>query len=444
MRLLSNIKNGFKKNLSLAIYSLIAAILAWFVISMTVYPSIPKTIENIPVELDISGTAASENGLSLISCDVSSVDVQIKGNRAEVGNLSSENLKARLVADNVSTTGTKKLGFEIVGTDENIEFEVKSIRPDTATVVFDKYETLEFAVTPEIPNITFAEGKTLDTEGFSCEPEVIQITGPSAQLAKISECAAVSNKEINLLDSSHIVASDEIKLYAEDGSTIDTSAFKFDTPSFNINIPVLTQKTVGLSVGIAGAPSNFNSDFLKFDLSADSITLASKSSQIEFPDKFEIGTISLKDLDIGFTKTFTIDTQDFKNMSNLEAVTVTLDDSNLDRKEFVINDFKVINAPETYDFEVITKSLDIVVVGPEDIIEEITPSDIVANINLLNADKIPESETFNWDITISFPKYDNVWAVTQTNAVVRKTAKTTQTSGSADGDDTVTAKSKAS
>lgn len=437
MTFFNNIKKSLRKNLALAIYSVIIAILAWFFISMTVYPSIPKTINNIPVELDISGTAAYENGLSLISCDIESVDVQIRGNRAQIGNLTEANLKARLMADNVSTTGTKKLSFEIVSDDPNIEFEVKSITPDTATVVFDKYETRDIPVVPEIPNITFAEGKTIDTEGYACDPETISITGPSAQLAKIAECAAVSNKEIQL-DSSYAVASDEIKLYSEDGATIEMSPFKLDTTSIMINIPVLTQKTVGLSVGISGAPSNFNSSFLKFDLSAESITLASKSSKVEFPDTFQVGNIMLSELDLGYTKTFTIDTQDYKNMSNLEAVTVTLDDSNLDKKSFVINEFSVINAPDTYDFNVLTQSLDITVIGPKDIIEEITPSDIVANINLLNADKIPEGETFNWDVTISFPKYDNVWAVTPTKAVIGKTIKSDQTSGSTEGEQTVT------
>ena len=429
MTFFKNIKTSLRKNLALAIYSVIIAILAWFFISMTVYPSIPKTITNIPVDLDISGTAAYENGLSLITCDVESVDVQIRGNRAEIGNLSDANLKARLIADNVSTTGTKKLSFEIVSDDPNIEFEIESISPDTATVVFDKYETKNIPIVPEIPNITFADGKTIDTEGYSCEPETISITGPSSQLAKIAECAAVCNKEMQL-DSSYAVPSDEIKLYSADGATIEMSQFKFDTTSILINIPVLTQKTVDLSVGISGAPSNFNSSFLKFELSADSITLASKSSNVEFPDTFQIGTIMLSELDLGYSKTFTIDTKDFKNMSNLEAVTVTLDDSNLDKKSFTINDFDVINAPDGYEFNVLTKSLDITVIGPKDIIEEITPSDIVANINLLNADKIPEAETFNWDVTISFPKYDNVWAVTPTKAYVGKTVKTTQTSGS--------------
>lgn len=435
MKYFKNIKNRvlrhLRDNFSLAVISIVIAVFSWFIISMTIYSSVTQTIRNVPLNIDITDTAAAENDLTLISCDVSTVEIQIQGNRAEIGNLSAENMQARLVADNVTSTGTKTLGIEITSINKNVEFQVKSIKPATATVVFDKYETREFAVTPDIPGVSFAEGKTLDEENFSCEPETVNITGPAAQLDKIAKCVAVSNKELNL-DSSYSIASDEIKLYAEDGATIEPSPFKFDNARFNINIPVLTQKTLGLSVGIAGAPSNFDSDCLKFKFSADSITLGSTNSQLaDFPDVFEIGKVLLSDLDIGFTETFKINTMDYKNMSNLETVTVTLDDSKLKSKEFVIDNFNISNAPKNYDFSVITNRLEVKVVGPADIIDNITSNDIVADINLLNA-KIPEGESFNWDATISFPKYNNVWAVTHNKVILSKSEKTKENSGSPD------------
>lgn len=432
MNFLRNLRNSLKNNFSTVIYSVVIAIIAWFVISMIMYPSVTQTIENIPVDLDISGTVAADNDLSVISSSVTSVDVRIKGTRTQIGNISNENLKAVLVMDNVTSTGTKTIFLKIVCTDSSINFEVASIYPETATVVLDKYETREYSIFPEIPNVTFADGKTISNDEYSCDPSTIQITGPSAQLDMISECIAVSNKELHL-DSSYSVISDEIKLYAEDGTTIDQTNLKFDTTSFNINIPVLTVKTVDLSVGIAYAPSTFNSDFLQFTLSEDSITLASKTSQLsEFPDTFEIGKIVLSDLCIDYTKMFIIDTGNYKNMSNLEMVTVMLDSSNLAERHFVITNFNVTNAPENYDFTVVTNSLEIDVIGPEDVVNELTLSDIVADINLLNADMTYEGETFNWDVTISFPNYDNVWAVTQSKAIVSKKEKATETSDSDD------------
>lgn len=427
MNFLKTIKNKLSKslenNVSLSVYAIIIAIITWFVISMTLYPSIPKTLYNIPLDLDITGTNASNNGLSLISCDVESVNVRILGNRAQIGNLTEDNLTARIVADNVSTTGTKTLSIEITCDNKNIEFEVEDIFPETATVVFDKYDTREFDVVPDISKIKLADGKIIDSDNITCEPDKLTITGPSAQLDKISQCVIITNSKLEL-DSSYTLTADEIKLFSEDGATIEKSPFKFANTNFMINVPVLTHKKVGLSVGIAGAPDSFDVSSLKFKLSADSITLASTTSNPEFPTTFEVGKIQLSDLDLGFTQTFTINTMDYKNISSLEKVTVTLDDENLASKEFIIDNFNITNAPDNYDFDVTTTTLTVNIVGPEDVIAEITSSDIVADINLLNA-TLPETNSFNWDVTISFPKHDNVWAVTRNKVILTKEPKET-------------------
>jgi len=205
MKILKKIKSTFAQkaqtNISLAIYSVLIAILAWFVISMTFYPSVPKTIKNVKLSLDISGTSASENGLSIINCNVKEVSVRIKGSRTQVGNINSDSLVAYLDAENVRTTGTKNLNIKVRSENGEV-FELESVYPETATVEFDKIETREFSVDPMVPNIKYAEGKTINPNEFSCEPDTVSITGPSAQLDKISKCYAVSQKAMTL-DSSY-------------------------------------------------------------------------------------------------------------------------------------------------------------------------------------------------------------------------------------------------
>ncbi|MBP3310466.1 MAG: hypothetical protein J6L05_06640 [Ruminococcus sp.] len=433
MKLLKNIRNIFvmktKNNLSLAIYSILIAILAWFVISMTFYPSVPKTIKDIPVNIDISGTYAAENGLSVISCDVKSVDVQIRGSRTQVGNLNADSLTAYIDVENVSSTGQKTLSIKI-RSDSGINYEVSSISPETAHVVFDKYDTKQFPVTPKIPNVSYAEGKTINPSEFTCEPDVISITGPSAKLAKISTVYAVSEKKLSL-DSSYTLSSDEVQLYSEDGTLIDQSMMKLDTSSFMINIPVLTQKTVGLAVKLVYLPAEFDQSSVKLKMSADSITIASKNSQSEIPDILEIGSIPLSDLDMDYTRTFNItsilEASNMINMSDLETVTVTLDDAELAKKQITLGpeNMKITNKPNNdYDYEILTKSLTIDIVGPANIIDDLVPSDFSADANLLNADT--SSEQFTYDVSISCLASDKVWSVTKPKVKIQKTEKATE------------------
>lgn len=424
MNIIEKFKAKFiRNNFSLAILSFIIAVIAWFYISMTQYPSVPKTVEHIPVSLDISGTSAGLNGLSVISCDVKDVTVELLGSRTQVGNLNNENLEAYIDAENVSNAGTKKLSIKIKS-NSGIKYEVKSVNPPSATIVLDKMDTREFAITPQIPNISVVNDKEINLEELSCEPSVVRITGPSAQLDKISKCYAVSKKEISL-ESSYVLANDEIQLYTEDNVLIDQSALTFNGTNFNITIPVRTQKEVALSVKI-NAPDNFDKEKIKLNLSADSIILACNNSQIVIPDTLEIGTIYISELKPGFSKTFSISTSlensEYINVSELETVNVTLDSDELVQKELTIDQSRISisNVPDsTYDYKVLTQRMNITVVGSEESINAVNADDIVADINLLYTNAT--TEHFNANVTFSCPTYDDVWIATNSKVSIQRT-----------------------
>lgn len=429
MNILKKIKRRLAKatqnNLSLAIYSVLIACFCWFVISMTLYPSVTKDIENITLDIDISGSSAAESGLSVISCDVEEVNIRVKGSRTQAADLNSESFTAYIDADNISTSGRKTLPIKI-RSNTGIQYEVESIYPQTASVVFDKYDTIEVPVSPRIPNIVSVDGKTIYRDELICEPNVITITGPSAQLAKIANCYAVSNKELQL-DSSYTLQSDELQLCAEDGTIIDQSQLSINNSTFTISIPVLTQKTVDLTVQIVNAPAEFDRSSLKFEMSVDSLTIASRSSQSEIPDSLEIGKIALSDLDLGYAKTFDINSvleeKNMINMSGVDSVTVTLDDSELEKKEIVLDqsNIHISNVPNSseYDYTLLTKSLCINVIGPKDVISELTSTNFIADANLLNAEGL--SEQFSYDVTFSCLASAKVWSVTKAAVTIQKT-----------------------
>lgn len=434
MNFLKNLKKNFLKsaqnNLSLAIYSMILAILAWFVISMTFYPSVPKTIENVSLKIDITGTPAAENGLSVISQDVDTVKVKIRGSRTQVGNMNSESLIAYVDADNITSTGKKTLTVK-VKSNTSINYEVDSIYPATVNVVFDKYDTREFPVTPVMHNLTVAEGKTYDPEELSCEPEFISITGPSDQLDKIAKCCAVSDKELSL-DTSYTGPSDSIELYGADGSVMSQTNLKFNKSSFLITVPILTQKTAKLTVGISNQPSNFDVDWLmdRFSLSAETIDIASGSTLSEIPEAIEIGSIKLSDITLDYSNSFDIkkilEDAGLKNQSNISTVNVDFDSAGLTTREFTISGDRIRtkNKPSVlYDYTVVTNSIDITVIGPEETLKQLTANDFTVEANLLGNDS-STMDQFPNDVEISCPDYDQVWSVSKVRVYIKKTTKT--------------------
>lgn len=422
-----NLKDKYlKSNLALAIWAVIISVILWLFIALTQYPTVQKTVRHIPVSVDISGTSAGNNGLSVISCDVTEVTAELLGSRTQVGSLNNETLEAYFDADSVSSSGTKKLTLKLRSS-SGIEYRVKTISPASASVDFDKIDTREFQLEPYIPNVTVAKGMEINRDELSCQPSAIRITGPSSQLDRIAKCQAVMSKAVSL-STTYVLESDEIQLLNEENAIIDQSSLKFSDTTAWISIPVRTQKEVGLTVAIINAPDSFNKDSVKLKLSEQSILLACNNSQVDIPDTLNIGYVSLNELKPGFAKTFrlnnVLESTEYINVSDLEVVTVELEDDNIMQRDLMLNKDRITisNVPDnSYDYSILTQKLNVTVVGPEDVINQIGPEDIVADVNLLTSS--PTSDQFNWYATFSCPEYDNVWVVTNSKVSLQRTKK---------------------
>jgi len=418
------LKKDIKKKLPLWIASVVIAIIAWFLISILLYPTVSMTFADVELSTDITGSSASANGFVLINLDVNKVTVRLEGNRAEIGDLKSGDLEAKLVVNNVTSRGSRQVEIEVISKSGK-KFYVKEITPKIALVTFDKYETREFTLTPKMPNLNLTEHKRVDHSGYTCEPSTILIKGPSAQLDKIERCDAIVNSE-RTLESSERINCDEIKFYSSDNSPISGETLTVLDPNVVVNIPVVTVREAMLNVQFVGAPSNFEKSILKYTLSADTITLASPSkSYVEMPTSLDIGPIRLSDLDLNYSNTLQINisSPDLINFSKLDSVTFTLDKTNLAQRVIDVNKFEVTNGKDTalYDYKVNTTSLPVTIIGPSKMINDITADDIVAYVDLLSVD--PLTDVFSYSVTYSFPKHSQVWAVGNSSVWIQRKLK---------------------
>ena len=405
----NNVLNSLNNNMAIAIYAVIISVILWFVISITIYPTTPKTFNNVPLDIDITGTSAESNGLSVIESSTEKVNVTIMGNRSRIGNLKAEDLVAKAVVENVNEAGEKNLKINVFCKDSNVNFEITDIKPSTVNVMFDRISTREYEVDVEAPNITAAENLDIDKNDFSCSPSVMEITGPSKQLDNIQKVSVLVNNK-QTLDSAYTFYSSDIILYDKNDSKIDASGITFDTTDFKIDIPVYMKKELNLSYDIKYAPSDFDTSSLALEMNVDSIILASPNTNIKKLDSWNIGSIPLYDIDLDFNKQFPIEIpENYKDLSNISNVSVKLNTEGLAQKTVTVNDISVINASSEYNCSANTYGLVFDIIGPEKDIEEITEKDIMVTVDLLKYDI--QSSNFTADATISFPKYNKVWAV---------------------------------
>jgi len=395
------------------ILSVLLALIIWFTIVVNVYPSTPLEFNNIPLKVDLSGTNAAANGLSLVDCNVENVNVKLTGDRSQIGRLTADDLIAYAEVGTTSTAGEYTLNINVTA-DNGITFNVDSISPAQATIRLDKIETRTFDVTPNYPNIKVTSGHAKDDDDVTCDPSTIDITGPSAQLNEIKEVVVYTDRKQEI-DSSYSVYTNEVRLYTDNHALLDTDSLEIPKIDFQINIPVLTVKELQLTYDILGAPTKFDTDWLKdrLQLSEENITLAAQtSSAFSDLESWYMGYIRLSDIKLEYSSTFDIDLGgEYINRSGIEQVTVTLDNEGLVERDFSIGqeNISIVNAPTSYEFELVTKKMSITVIGTEEELDELTPDDIVVIVDLQNYNAEQASD-FSWTPTISFIDKTKVWA----------------------------------
>lgn len=399
---------GTVTDLSLRILALIIAIIVWFVLSITQYPTINKTITSVPVDFNLAGTKAEEKGLDAINYSDITVDVEIKGMNYEIGNYTANDLSATVNLDSVTKEGTYKLDIEVKSTHSTDRCTIVSVSPETIEVDFDRITTKTVELTAEAPLITAEEGYTLKEAAVT--PSEITIEGPKNELDNVSRATARISKSRKIKEEMSMTT-DDIVFYDADDNKLDSSKFTIkDADEYTINFVVYKKKTVNLQVEISGAPKEFDISSLPMTLSENSISVISPDLDGSDTEDVYVGTIPLSNINLAKKFTFAIPVNSGEiNLTGAENVEVSFDGEGYTSKTFTIDSSRIniTDTPANMSVELETKKLtNVTIFGPESVMEQLTDDDIYARVSLSD---IYEAGSYSRAATIYVPDYNNVW-----------------------------------
>lgn len=425
-------KKLFQKDSTLKLMSIVSAILIWMIVSISVYPTINTIIYNVPVEINLDGSYAQSNQLDVISLSDRTVTVKISGKRGQIGDIKSSDLVAMVDVSPVLMAKDYKLDLNVESTADK-EFEVLSIEPSTVNVTFDKIITKEFPITAQLDNVKIASGYMMGDPVVS--PEVVTVTGPQDKVNSITGICAAVNTE-NELSSTYEFNATELILYNNNAViSNEDGMITFDKSSFTVQIPVYVRQTLPLDVNIINAPDKFDIEKFRESLvfSVTELNIAAPNDKIKDYKSLTIGTINMREVDIGTVfefKTADFIPEGYENLSQIETVTVTCPSEGLNKKAIAIrgSSIQLVNMPAQFDFEIITSGFTPFFVGDEAQIEELSSADITAQIDLIDFDMQEGDHRLPVEFIIS--SYDYVWVigsdVATPKAYVTATLKTSE------------------
>ncbi len=236
----------FSSKRVLMVLSLLLGIIAWLVVSLVVDPNVTTQVDNIPVEVELTGSAQL-NGLDVVDRDDLAVSVQITGAIYTVGNLTADDFTATVDAGDITEPGTYQLEVSVVKNnthDEtyNVDYPVQS----SISVTLDQFEQATFVVEASVSNKTLSQAGTIMGE-LVCNPTSVTLTGPAAEIDQIQRVALENTETMDLTKSTTV--SGNFVFYDENGAVLEQSGnVTTDAVDPRITIPVYRREEPALDL----------------------------------------------------------------------------------------------------------------------------------------------------------------------------------------------------
>ena len=405
-----------RANLLLAILSVILAMLLWLVLSITALSEIQVTLREVPIDFSLENSFADLNGLSVINQDIEAVSVSFTGQRDRIGNYTADDLRVSLDLNTVRASGSYDLPLVVTSVHgdqiENIEIAPKR----TVHVEFDRYASKTFTVDSttlklDLSNVKAASGYVIDEEEILITPAQVTISGLQDYIDQVTDCVIYFDDSMRLSESANLSTANVRlmngnKVFENEGAQIT-----FDTENFDVYIPVYITKNVPLRIAIQSYSDAIDISGIEYALSQESILVRSQDPKVANVEDISVGTISLRDIHPGYVDTFTIPrNSNYENISGVDEVEVRFDLEGYAEKVVSLRNSQIhlINTSSEYNVTVEANRINVTLVGPAEVLEEIDPASVVAQIDLLDYD-LYTSQRFLY-VTVYVPGHPDVWA----------------------------------
>lgn len=363
----------FQNNKFLIVLALVISSITWVYMSMGTANDTSVTISNIPIQIELPDQLGN-NGLQVFSDTEQTATVTVTGSRAVLGSISTKDITVTAATNGIDSAGTYQISLSAVKTNPSANFQIIStVTPSNVNVIVDYLRETSF---PIQENVVYkvADGYYAST---SLASKNITISGPQTEIAKIAKVSASAELDGTLDDSTSTTAN--IILYDKSGNKISTDLLKMEFDTVEASISVLPEKTVKVVPEFVNKPDGLDLGDNMLSVEPSKILLAGPKNVLDSTDSVKLESIDFATLS---NKRYEYDAQginiptDCKNISNSTAAKLILDLSDLSKKTFTVDSFKVSGLSSKYKADVTQTNMSVTVIGSEKELKDLKSSDI--------------------------------------------------------------------
>ncbi len=406
----------FDNRTFLMVLSAVMAFLAWLFVALDSNDTKGKTISGVAVDMEEVDESIGKLGLSTISTEQPKVTVRVEGVIYDIGNLSASDILVYPDISKVTTAGMHTVELKGEIRDRNKNITIEEISPPSVQLKFDSLQTKTLEIKPKLSGYS-APAENYLIRDVVVSPSTVELTGPAEDISRVSQCVIEKDVDEELTSSYSEVL--PLTFLDIDGNELDLKYVVSDVTEARATIPILKKKVVPVKLNFMNVPDGFPVEQLKFDISNEEIEIAGPQEAIDQYREISLGQIDLKTLDIGKTESFTVKLPTgFVNTQNIQNVLVQFKGTGMVKKNFNVSNIQVQNVPLNYNAQPTTPEItNVQVIGPKEVMENLTAGDIVATVDLGESSSIVSGQV-ELPVKISVPKKGMVWAVGDYKAIV--------------------------
>lgn len=386
------------------IISLLFSVILWCYVTMEQGAKIERSFSGIAVSFSGESTL-KEKELIITEIKNETISLTLSGNRQVISQLSASDIRVTADVSEIDETGTENLTYTVKFPSNVDTNAITIVKSSSEFVTFD----VEKLATKNITVKGVFEGSVADhykVEALEFDPASITVSGPVSEVSQIS-CAWVSVQQEN---AQRTITFDSNYTFVDDnGEPLQLRYTEASALAISVTLPIVEVKEVPLAMNIiAGGGAKEENAVITIDPAT--VTLSGDSAVLNDINKIVLGTVDLSDITDSFTQTYPIVIDDsLKNLDGISEANVKIEIKGLATKVFTVEKFKCINEIDGYEATVETDALQVVIRGPQDVLNAIEASDITAVVDLSDCGE--ETGYFEKTVEISIADVKKAGAV---------------------------------
>lgn len=387
--------------------SLLIAIVFWLYVDDVQGSKISETYYRIPIEFIGAEDTLPNRGLMLTEGEDITIDLKLSGPRILISGLDKSDIRIRVDLTNISAVGTYTLNYEILFPDNvdrsriSREYASRSMVTVKIEELYTKTVPVEVSVSGEV-----ADGYIYMAERLVLDPANLVVSGREKDVEKV----AAARIKLDLTGAtSSISRKFDYELLDAEGNVIEAEGIRLSDNQIQVDAPVYLVKTLNLTVKFKESPGS-NLEDVDWKLEQNTVEVAGEAASLENKEDILLGEIDLSSLlsDTEMVLDISLPAGTV-NLSGYTTTTLTITFSdNLATKALSVSNISAVGLSEGQSFDRLTSSVEVMLRGPADEVEQVTAEDVRVVVDL---EEYTSNGTYSVPAMVFVDGYDNVGAI---------------------------------